>query len=504
MEINEYAVEMFNISKTFPGAKVLKNVDFRLKRGEVHALVGENGAGKSTLIKILGGIYEMDRDGGSIKINAKTAVINSVTDAQRFGIAVMHQEISLVSSMTVADNLFMGREILGKGGFFIDDAETQEKAKAILGELELDVDVDEKVGRLSIAKQQLVEVCRALLVKAKIIIMDEPTSSLTKTEIDQLFNQIKKLKKNDISIIYISHRMDEIFTICDTVTVMRDGEYIGTDATVNLDKDKIISMMVGRKLSDVYHHKSYLGGNEVCLQVEGYKNRYLKNVSFSLKKGEILGFAGLIGAGRTELAHAIFGVDRVESGEMCVNGKSVNIKDIADAIKLGIGYVPEDRKSEGLVLIHSIQSNVSISVLEKFIKFITVNHKYEDKLIEDYKNKLSIRMVDPTQKVQFLSGGNQQKVVLAKWMATEPEIFIFDEPTRGIDVGAKADIYKLIEDLAAEGKSIMFISSEMEEIINLSDRIIVMHEGEITGEIDNREVSETRQSEIMRLAAGGK
>jgi ABC-type sugar transport system ATPase subunit len=285
---------------------------------------------------------------------------------------------------------------------------------------------------------------------------------------------------------------------------MRDGEYIGTDATANLDKDKIISMMVGRKLSDVYHHKARTGGNEVCLQAEAYKNRYLKNVSFSLKRGEILGFAGLIGAGRTELARAIFGIDKVESGKTYVNGKQVFIRNTEDAIKLGIGYVPEDRKSEGLVLIHSIQNNVSISVLEKFIKFITVNHRYEDELIEEYKNKLSIRMVAPTQKVQFLSGGNQQKVVLAKWMATEPEIFIFDEPTRGIDVGAKADIYKLIEDLASEGKSIMFISSEMEEIINLSDRIIVMHEGEITGEIDNREVSEKRQSEIMYLAAGGK
>jgi ABC-type sugar transport system ATPase subunit len=499
---SEYVVEMRNVNKTFPGAKVLKDFNFRLKHGTVHALVGENGAGKSTLIKILGGIYEMDS--GETIVNGKKTVISSVGDAQGHGISVMHQEISLVSSMTVADNLFMGREILGKSRFFINDTETKKKAQAIIDELDLDVDVNEKVGNLSIAKQQLVEVCRALLVNAKIIVMDEPTSSLTKTEIDQLFNQIRKLKQNGISIIYISHKMDEIFTICDMVTVMRDGEHISTNATANLDKDTIISMMVGRKLSDVYPHKKHMVAGDICLQIENYNNAYLKNVSFSLRKGEILGFAGLIGAGRTELARAIFGIDKVESGQIAINGKYVNIKDAEDAIRLKIGYVPEDRKNEGLFLVHSIKNNVSISVLEKFIKFISVDQKYEANLLNDYKNKLSITKVAPEKKVQFLSGGNQQKVMLAKWMATDPEIYIFDEPTRGIDVGAKADIYKLITDLASEGKSIILISSEMEEIVNLSDRIIVMHEGEITGEIENGELTETRQNEIMYLAAGGK
>jgi ABC-type sugar transport system ATPase subunit len=504
VNLNDFAVEMLNINKTFPGAQVLKNVDFKLKYGEVHALVGENGAGKSTLIKILGGIYEMDHNGGKIKINGGNAVINSVSDAQNLGIAVMHQEISLVGSMSVADNLFMGREITGKSRIFINDKETREKARKIIGEFELGVDVNEKVGNLSIAKQQLVEVCRALLVNAKIIVMDEPTSSLTKTEIDQLFDHIRKLKQNGISVVYISHKLDEIFTICDRVTIMRDGEYIDTKEITNLDKDTIIAMMVGRKLSEVYYHKTHLISDEVALQAEHFKNNYLKDVSFSLKKGEILGFAGLIGAGRTELARAIFGIDKLETGKIAINGNYVSIKNAEDAIALGIGYVPEDRKSEGLVLIHSIKNNISISVLSKFIKFISVNQKYEDKLIDDFKNKLSIKMISPEQKAQFLSGGNQQKVVLAKWMATNPEIFIFDEPTRGIDVGAKADIYKLIVDLASEGKSIIFISSEMEEIINLSDRIVVMHEGEITGEIDNRETSDVRQSEIMYLAAGGK
>jgi ABC-type sugar transport system ATPase subunit len=263
-------------------------------------------------------------------------------------------------------------------------------------------------------------------------------------------------------------------------------------------------MMVGRKLSEVYYHKTHLISDEVALRVEHFKNTNLKDVSFSLKKGEILGFAGLIGAGRTELARAIFGIDKLEAGKIAINGNYVTIKNAGDAIAFGIGYVPEDRKSEGLVLIHSIKNNISISVLDKFIKFMSVNQKYENKLVNDFKNKLSIKMLFPEQRVQFLSGGNQQKVVLAKWMATGPGIFIFDEPTRGIDVGAKADIYKLIVDLASEGKSIMFISSEMEEIVNLSDRIVVMHEGEITGEIDNREASDARQSEIMYLAAGGK
>jgi ABC-type sugar transport system ATPase subunit len=285
---------------------------------------------------------------------------------------------------------------------------------------------------------------------------------------------------------------------------MRDGEYIDTKKIVNLDKDTIIAMMVGRKLSEVYYHKTRSKNDEIALRVEHFRNSYLKDVNFSLKKGEILGFAGLIGAGRTELARAIFGIDRLETGKIAINGNYVTIKNAEDAITLGIGYVPEDRKGEGLVLIHSIKNNISISVLNKFIKFMSVNQKYEDKLIDDFKNKLSIKMLSPDQKVQFLSGGNQQKVVLAKWMATNPEIFIFDEPTRGIDVGAKADIYKLIVDLASEGKSIMFISSEMEEIINLSDRIVVMHEGEIIGEIDNQEASDARQSEIMYLAAGGK
>jgi ribose transport system ATP-binding protein/inositol transport system ATP-binding protein len=347
----------------------------------------------------------------------------------------------------------------------------------------------------------MVEVCRALLVNAKIIVMDEPTSSLTTNEITQLFIQIRKLKANNIAIIYISHHLDEIFEISDRVTVLRDGEYVGTEPTSKLDRDSVIAMMVGRKLSDVYRRKDCAVNNEECLRVEHFVNSHINDVSFSLKKGEILGFAGLIGAGRTELARAIFGIDKLEYGKLYVNNRMVVIKNPEDAIKLGIGYVPEDRKTEGLFLIHTIKYNTTISILEKFIQFIMVNKKYENELIDKYERMLSIKMVSPDQKVQFLSGGNQQKVVLAKWLATGPDIFIFDEPTRGIDVGAKADIYKLVIDLALAGKSIIFISSEMEEIVNLSDRIIVMHEGKIAGELDNRIKNENIQTDIMHLAA---
>lgn len=498
---NEYYLEMANISKTFPGAKVLENIEFKVKSGEVRALMGENGAGKSTLIKILGGIYSMDPGEGTIRINGQNAVINTVQDAQRYGISIIHQEISLAENMTVADNLFMGKEI--KGAALLNDKEMIRRSQVILDEMGLDINARTKVSDLSIAKQQMVEISRALLSNARIIVMDEPTSSLTKTEIDQLFAQIDKLKKADIAIIYISHRMEEIFTVTDSVTVLRDGRLIGTDSIGNLDKEKIIKMMVGRELSEVFKHEKTEVLDEECLAVKNYKNSRLKDISFSLKRGEILGFAGLVGAGRTELARAIFGIDKIDSGEIYVNGKRVQVKSPKDAIELGIGYVPESRKTEGLFLMHTIKYNTSIAVLEKFIKLVGVNSKYENELIRKYAKALSVKMTSPEQKVQFLSGGNQQKIVLGKWMAAEPDIFILDEPTRGVDVGAKAEIYQLIFELAKLGKSVILISSEMEEIINLSNRIIIMHEGEITGELNNGETAKARQEEIMWLASGG-
>jgi ABC-type sugar transport system ATPase subunit len=494
---------MYNISKTFYGVQVLKNVNFNLKSGEIHALVGENGAGKSTLIKILGGIYNMDK-GGRICICGQDVNIGNVEDAQSLGIAVMYQEISLVQAMTVADNLFMGKELLQKNKVFLDDKETIKRSQAIIDDFELEIDVQEKVGRLSIAKQQMVEICKALLVNAKVIVMDEPTSLLTMNEIEQLFIQITKLKKNGVSIIYISHHMDEIFKICEKATVLRDGQLIGTELTSNLNNNKIIEMMVGRPLSDVFVQKTRNVKNDEIMRLESVTNSKIHNINFTLKKGEILGFAGLIGAGRTEMARAIIGVDKIDKGSVYINGKKTDINDPYDAIRLGIGYVPEDRKSEGLFLAQSIKYNSSISILEKFIRFIKVNKRFENNIVEQYKKQLSIKMVSPEQKVQFLSGGNQQKIVLSKWLATNPDILILDEPTRGIDIAAKADIYKLIVEFAKAGKAILLISSELEEIINLSDRIIVMHEGEIAGEIENGTVTDTRQNEIMYFAPGGK
>ena len=499
---NEYYLEMENISKTFPGAKVLDNIAFSVKAGEVRALMGENGAGKSTLIKILGGIYDKDPGAGTIRINGEEAEISTVQDAQHYGVSIIHQEISLAENMSIADNLFMGKEI--KGGALLNDREMVRRSQDILVEMGLEVDARTKVRDLSIAKQQMVEISRALLSNAKIIVMDEPTSSLTKTEIDQLFAQIETLKKAGIAIIYISHRMDEIFRVADSISVLRDGKMIGTDSVENLTQDKIISMMVGRELSEIFKHDKDRTFGEVCLKVRNFRNKNLKDVSFSIRKGEIIGFAGRVGAGRTELARAIFGIDKVEAGEVYVNGKQVRIKNPQDAIEKGIGYVPEDRKTEGLFLMHSIKYNTSIAVADKFIKSVGVNKKYENELVSKYADALSIKMTSPEQKVQFLSGGNQQKVVLGKWMAAEPDIFILDEPTRGVDVGAKAEIYQLIFELAERGKAVILISSEMEEIVNLSDRIVVMHEGEVTGVLDNNETSKAKQEEIMWFASGGK
>lgn len=501
---NQYFLEMTGISKTFPGAKVLNNVELKVKPGEVHVIMGENGAGKSTLIKILGGIYSKDQGDGVIKINGEVVEINSVQDAKNHGISIIHQEISLADNMTVAENLFMGEELVNKTRYFLDDREMNKRAQQIVDGMGLDIDVKTKVGDLSIAKQQMVEICGALMFNAKLIVMDEPTSSLTQVEIEQLFAQIEKLKQNGIAIIYISHRMDEVFRISDSITVFRDGELIATEETANLDRDKVITMMVGRELSEIYKHDERTELGHECLKVINFKNKCLKDVSFCLHRGEILGFAGLVGAGRSELARAIFGIDRINSGELSIDGEKTDIRSAMDAIAKGIGYVPENRKIEGLYLSNTIKYNVSISVLEKFMRFIGINKKAEDAIMDEYGNSLSIKMTSPNQKVQQLSGGNQQKVVVAKWLATDPKILILDEPTRGIDVGAKAEIYQLIFKLAKKGVAVILISSEMEEIINLCDRIVVMHEGSIAGVLDNHEASKVKQEEIMLLASGVK
>lgn len=355
---NGYFLEMEGICKTFPGAKVLDNIDLKIKQGEVRALMGENGAGKSTLIKILGGIYEKDAGNGKIKINGQEVQINSVKDAKQNGISIIHQEICLADHRSVADNLFMGCEISKNVKCFLNDREMIRQAQAVIDDMEIDIDARIKVGQLSIAKQQMVEICRALMSKARLIVMDEPTSSLTKTEIEQLFVQIEKLKKSGIAIIYISHRMDEIFRVSDSVSILRDGQMIGTHLAKELTTEKIIEMMVGRNLSEIYRKDEALKAGEVCLEVKNFTNKYLRNVSFELKKGEILGIGGLVGAGRTELARAIFGIDKVVEGELFINGKKAEIRSARDAIDHGIGYVPENRKIEGLFLDNTDRKSV--------------------------------------------------------------------------------------------------------------------------------------------------
>ena len=498
-----YFLEMEHISKTFPGAKVLHDIELRIRPGEVRALMGENGAGKSTLIKILGGIYSMDA-GGKIAISGKPVVIRNVEDARRYGIGIIHQEISLADNMSVYDNLFMGRELMGSGRMFLNDKEMIRLAQKTLDEMEIDVDARAMVRDLSIAKQQMVEISRALMINAKLIVMDEPTSSLTEIEIEQLFRQIEKLKKAGIAIIYISHRMDEIFQVADSITVLRDGHLIGTKPASELTQNDLITMMVGRELSEIYGQNVHHAIGDVVLEVKGFKNKRLNDVSFQLHKGEVLGFAGLVGAGRSELARAIFGIDKLEAGELFINGKKVTIRHPAEAIAQGIGFVPENRKMEGLFLTNSIKYNITIPILEKFMGVVGLNSKKEMSIVDSYANELSIKMTGVDQLTNFLSGGNQQKVVVSKWLSTEPSILILDEPTRGIDVGAKSEIYHLIYELAQKGVAIMMISSEMEEIINLSDRIIVLHEGDLTGELDNRPENRASQEEILLLASGGK
>lgn len=500
---NEYYLEMVDINKTFPGAKVLTNIDFGIKLGEVRALMGENGAGKSTLMKILGGIYTKDKDSGKIIIDGNEVEINNVDDAKKYGISIIHQEISLAENMTVYDNIFMGEEIDAGIKGFINDKEMIRRAQEIIDSLKVDIDVRCKVGSLSIAKQQMVEISKALLSKAKIIVMDEPTSSLTQTEIDQLFCQIEKLKKEGIGIVYISHRMEEIFKIADSITVLRDGHLVGTKLASELDNDTLISMMVGRDLNSYMKRNATLNIGETCLEVKNVSNKFLKNISFSVKKGEILGFAGLVGAGRTETARAIFGIDKIDTGEIFLDGKNVRFKSASDAINAGIGYVPENRKEEGLVLINSIKYNLTLSVLKEFIKGCFVKKTKEKEIVDEYVNKLSIKMASADQLVQSLSGGNQQKVVVSKWLATNPSILILDEPTRGIDIGAKTEIYHLIVEMARAGVAVIMISSEMEEIMNLSTRIVVMYEGEIKAILDEEETKNVTQEEIMKYASGG-
>ncbi len=485
-------LEMENIHKKFPGVYALKNVDFELRAGEVHALLGENGAGKSTLIKIIGGIYSKDE--GEMRINGSPAQINNVMQAKAYGISVIHQELVLVPHLTVAENIFLGSEPKSKG--FIDFKTMYSEADKALREFGVDISSNVELCELTIAQQQMVEIVKAISFHSKIIVMDEPTSSLSDKEVESLFDSVRRLKKMGIGIIYISHRMAELNAIADRVTVMRDGESIATRHMNETNNDELISLMVGREITN-YYTRTYNEYEQTVLEVKGLTNSYIKDISFRLKKGEILGFAGLVGAGRSEVMRAIFGIDPVESGEVFLNGDKLQTGNVNNAMRNGIGLVPEDRKEEGIFPYLSIQFNETFKVLDRFIRGIAYSKRQEAEIANKYIGELSIKTADLDMLAVNLSGGNQQKVIISSWLATDPQVLILDEPTRGIDVGTKSEIYTIMNRLARQGVSILMVSSELPEIINMSDRIIVMAEGQIRKELDRSEAS---QELIMQYA----
>ncbi len=491
-------LRMEGIEKLFPGVHALNNCRFEIRRGEVHALVGENGAGKSTMMKVLTGIYK--RDGGTIHYKGREIDLSSPEEAQALGIGIIHQELNLMPHLSVAENIFIGREPMR--GPFLDKKKANADARKLLNSLRIDIDPTIPCNKLSVAKQQMVEIAKALSYDSELLVMDEPSAALTEAEVQELFRFIRDLKKRGHAIIYISHRLDELPQITDRITVMRDGQYVGTVNTADVTKEQIIAMMVGRVIYEQPKTKSEVPeGAPVILEARGLIANNVKNVSFKLKKGEILGFAGLMGAGRTETMRALFGADPRAGGEILLNGKPVKIESPADAVDLGIGYLSEDRKAFGVAVGLSVSENSVLANLDKYSSGGFVNRRRVNEVTQEYVDKLSIKTPGVRQLVKNLSGGNQQKVVIAKWLIKNCDILIFDEPTRGIDVGAKSEIYQLMNELVRMGKSIIMISSEMPELLRMSDRLVVMCEGRVTGELD---ISESTQEKIMTLATMAK
>ncbi len=491
----EPILAMKGISKAFAGVPALKDVSFDLNCGEVHALMGENGAGKSTLMKILTGIYT--RDAGEILLDGSPVTFANPREAQHAGIVIVHQELNLMPHLTVAQNIFIGREKMR--GKFIDDQQLIRDARALFNLLNIDIDPAQVMGNLTVGKQQMCEIAKAISTDARIIVFDEPTAALTDKEIAELFKIIDDLRRKNIGIIYISHRMDEIKRITDRVTVMRDGEYVGTLITKDCTKDDIIKMMVGRVVFETPKtHSTVAADAPVVLKVENLKSgRMVKDVSFELKQGEILGVAGLMGAGRTEMARAIFGADRRDSGEIFINGKRQHIHSPEDAVRAGISYLSEDRKRFGVMVEMDVTENTTLATLQDYLTGVFINKAKERETVRTYISQLRIKTPSERQQVRKLSGGNQQKIVIAKWLARNCQIFICDEPTRGIDVGAKAEIYELMHRLVQDGKSIVMISSELTEILRMSDRVMVMCEGRKTAELP---IEEANQENIMHAA----
>lgn len=497
----EYKLELKGICKSFPGVKALDNVQLSLRPGTVHALMGENGAGKSTLMKCLFGIYKMDA--GEIYMDGKKIVINNPDEAMKMGVAMVHQELQPVPARTVAENLFLGRFPTKNFGPLkvIDHKKMYEDTAYWLKEVKMDFDPKALLGSLSIGQMQSVEIAKAVSHNAKVVIFDEPTSSLSDNEVEALFRIMNDLRDKGVAMVYISHKMDEIKRIADDITVMRDGTYVGTWPAAELTTDQIIEKMVGRELTNVYPPRNNPIG-DVIMEVKNLcsiHEKSFQNVSFKLRKGEILGFGGLVGAQRTELLEAVFGMRGIASGEIWINGKQVKIKHPADAMKAGIGLITEDRRGNGIFGCLSIKDNVGVSIYNKHLQAgFVLDHKSINQIVDDSIKKLSIKTPNMQEHISNLSGGNQQKVIVARWLANDPDILIMDEPTRGIDVGAKHEIYEIMNDLAAQGKAIIMISSEMAELLGMSDRVYVMCDGKMRGEITEKE--EMTQAKVMSYA----
>lgn len=500
MTVHEYLLEMNEISKEFPGVKALDNVTLKVRPGSVHALMGENGAGKSTLMKCLFGIYKPD--GGEIKLNGQTVTIANSNDALANGISMIHQELHPVPHRNVMENIWLGRfPMKGVGPLkFVDHKKMRLDTEALFKQLQMDIDSDSLVGDLSVSKVQSIEIAKAVSFNSKVIVMDEPTSSLTGNEVEQLFRIIRDLRSRGVSIIYISHKMEEILEISDEVTIMRDGKKIGTWASAELTTDMIISKMVGRDLKERFPERTNVPDG-VLMKVEDLTSvmpKSFKNVSFELRKGEILGVGGLVGAQRTELVEAIFGLRGISAGSISIHGKPVRIKSSLDAIKHKIALLTEERRVTGIFPVLNILENTVIANLDRYMKFGFIQEAKRKKEVKESIEKLRTKTPHMYELIKNLSGGNQQKVLLARWLLTDPDVLLLDEPTRGIDVGAKFEIYSIIADLAKQGKSIIMISSEMPELLGMSDRIMVMCEGRLTGIVDGKQATE---EEIMRLAA---
>lgn len=490
-------LRMENIEKSFPGVKALSNANLELHAGEAVGLIGENGAGKSTLMNILGGVHQADS--GCIYIDGQKVNISSVIDAQNNKIAFIHQELALVKHLTVAENIFLGREMKNNLKLVSKNKMNQE-ARKYLDIVGLDIAPTTLVDKLSTGQQQMVEIAKAFSIDARIIVMDEPTSSLSEKEVAVLYETVKNLKKRKVGLIYISHKMAEIFELTDTVVVMRDGAYIDTLNTRNTNTEELVNMMVGRELEN-YYTRTYNDMGDVVLSVNELSNDIDKKCNFEVRKGEILGFYGLIGAGRSELMQSVMGLRNKTGGTVLLKGVDITNKSTMEIQNQKIALLPEDRKVEGLVLSNTIEFNTTIAVLDQFIRHLSVDGKKEKAIVKDTIEKLQIKTPSMQQRVINLSGGNQQKVVLGKWLATNPDILIMDEPTRGIDIGAKAEIYKIMNELVKQGMAIIMISSELNEIINMCDRLLVMNGGRITGEVFKEEFN---QDKILHLALGGK